>query len=112
MILMAVELAKEFRAVHKPRIEGDQGMGEEKENRPRGNQAKFFVTLAWIAGLAVMLWLFGLVIVLPLFTFLYIKMQGEKWLWAISLSLVMLAVVYVGFGLLLHLQLYEGLLFQ
>ena len=111
-ILLAMELFREFLFVSKAGS-GDNAT-QPTTQLPESKRKDLTPLLipAWIAGFAIMIWLLGLVIALPLFVLAYIKMQGEKWVWAISLSLAMLGVVYIGFGILLGLHLYEGLLFQ
>ena len=47
-----------------------------------------------------------------LFIFSFNKLKGEKVNWALTVSVSFLIIVYVGFGLLLKLPLYEGILFQ
>ena len=73
---------------------------------------KYLIILGWLIGLVLLIWLFGFLIAFPLFIFFYIKLNGEKWIWAFVVSISFLLVVYVGFGILLEIPLYEGLLFQ
>jgi hypothetical protein len=79
---------------------------------PKETVVEFFKVIGWIAGLGVLIWLFGFLIAFPLFIFLYIIIKGEYWLWAFIVAVSFLIVVYVGFGVLLKLSLYEGLIFQ
>jgi len=112
ILLLVGELVKELLATRTVGSVG-AGRGESQQvSEGTGGQVKFIVILAWIAALAVMIWVLGLVLALPLFTCVYIKMQRERWFWAVSLGVTMLVVVYVGFGLLLKVPLYEGLLFR
>ena len=111
-ILLAMELFREFLSVTKTRSGDNAIQATAQLPESKGKELTPLLIPAWIAGFAIMIWLLGLVIALPLFVLAYIKMQGEKWVWAISLSLAMLGVVYIGFGILLGLHLYEGLLFQ
>ena len=111
IFLLIGELAKELIAVRK--LTPDVGLNGETPpvQETEGTTVKFLITLSWIAGLALLIWLFGYVVALPLYTFIYIRMHGQKLRLAISLSIAMLLIVYIGFNYLLKIPLYEGLLF-
>lgn len=111
-ILILVELVRAFITGIKAGSaeSGDQEDAEAMSTNSRQAQ-RFLLTLAWVGGFALLLWLFGFFVGLPLFIFAYVKMHGEKWRWAIILPATMFVIVYVGFGLLLKSPLYEGLLF-
>ena len=112
IFLLIGELAKEFIAARK--FTPDVGLNGETQHVQSTEETlvKFLITVAWIAGLALMIWLFGYVVALPLYTFIYIRMHGQKLRLAISLSIAMLLIVYIGFNYLLKIPLYEGLMFQ
>ena len=112
MFLLIGELTKELIAARKLTPDGGMNGETSHEQATEGAQLKFLITLAWIAGLALMIWLFGYVVALPLYTFVYIRMHGQKFRLAISLSIAMFLIVYIGFNYLLKIPLYEGLLFQ
>lgn len=111
IFLLIGELAKELIAVRK--LTPDVGLNGETPpvQAAEGTPVKFLITLAWIGGLALLIWLCGYVLALPLYTFIYIRMHGKKLRLAISLSIAMLLIVYIGFNYLLKIPLYEGLLF-
>jgi hypothetical protein len=112
MLILIRELAKEI-ILHRRSISAIHAdNATEPEQVPRETVVKFLLVAGWIAGLGVLIWLFGFLIAFPLFILVYIKLKGEKWLWAVIVSLSFWVVVYVGFGLLLKLPLYEGLFFQ
>ena len=75
------------------------------------DKMSLLAAVSWIAGLALMIWILGFIIALPLFTFIYVKLNGEMWRWAAMLSAAMLAIVYICFVVLLRMPLYEGLVF-
>jgi hypothetical protein len=112
VILLIGQLGKTLRTGDSAGSENDISIEAADASTPKRHPLTPLLVPAWIALLALFVWLLGLVIALPLFTFMYIKMQGERWMWAISLSLLMLAVVYIGFGYLLGVVLYEGLIFS
>lgn len=108
--LLIIQIIKECR--NEKKLSNGTKLETKKNSDAKGNYSKFFRTVMWAVGLVLMIWLFGLIAALPLFTLTYIKTHGENWKWAIGLGVSMLGVVYVGFGILLKIQLYEGLIFQ
>ena len=112
IILLLVELIKGSVAKGKKSFDDRRPEGKTDVQGEKEKGLKFLAILAWIAGMALTIWFLGLVIALPLFNFIYIKTHGERWFWAMILSFIMLAIVYVGFGLLLHMPLYKGFLFE
>jgi len=111
-VLVLVELLKAFIAGRQSgAADGNHPANEETPETSNEELFKLISVIAWIGAFALSIKLFGFVIGLPLFLLAYIKMQGERWLWAIILPAAMFVIVYVGFGLLLKRPLYEGLLF-
>ena len=89
----------------------DNSQDEEVAESDKKQGLKFIFVIIWIGVFGLTMWVFGFVVGLPLFMLLYIKMQGERWLWAMIMPASMFVIVYVGFVLLLKRPLYEGLLF-
>lgn len=112
MIILIKELIREILSQRRLISAGNINKMTEQSQVTTESIVKFLLVLGWIAGLGLLIWLFGFLIAFTLFIFAYIKLNGEKLHWAIIVSVSFLIVVYVGFGLLLKLPLYEGLLFQ
>ena len=53
---------------------------------------KELLFFAWLFGFLLVIWLFGLKIALPLYSFLYLKIEGKKPLWV---CLVFSAIAYI-----------------
>ena len=109
MVLVVLEILNEIRADVIPKSDRKEEVNEKEIEK---GQQKILTTVSWIAALALMIWLFGFIIGLPLYTFIYVKLNGEMWRWAIILSISMLAIVHIGFVILLKMPLYEGLIFM
>jgi len=76
------------------------------------NPLKYMAIFGWLSSLVLLIWVFGFLIAFPVYIFTYIKLNGEKWIWAFVVSISFLFVVYFGFGVLLEIPLHGGLLFQ
>ncbi|MFC2059600.1 tripartite tricarboxylate transporter TctB family protein [Chloroflexota bacterium] len=71
---------------------------------------QYLVGAAWIASILPMVYLVGLVMTTFLYTFVYLKFHGERWLLTIAVSLGITAIIYGVFELALEVPLYKGLL--
>ena len=112
IIISVIEIIKDILARRREFSIKDvaQQMNSASEIKPL--QMKFSMVLVWLFGLPLTIWLLGFLIALPLYVLVYIKLNGEKWRWAIASSVVMFVVIYVGFGLMLSMPLDAGFLFQ
>jgi len=111
IILLMGELTKAFFAIRSPRQDGGLKREKQPENGNANSRKIFWGMLAWIGGLAMSIWILGYIVALPLYTFIYLRLHDQKWRWAISLSIAMFIIVYIGFNTLLKIPLYEGLIF-
>jgi len=110
-ILVSAELIKEIRKMYVFTAENRKDEPGPPVAETDRDKMSLVAAVSWIAGLALMIWILGFIIALPLFTFIYVKLNGEMWRWAALLSAAMLAIVYVCFVVLLKMPLYEGLVF-
>jgi len=106
-VLLVGQILREVRAKVK-----EEAVPGEKKIATKGALAKALAPPAWIAGLLLSLYLLGYLVGTPLFTLLYLKLHGEKWLLTVIVVLAIIAVVYGGFTLGLKIPLYKGLLFS
>lgn len=81
-------------------------------HKAESKQMRFSMVLVWSLSLPLTIWLLGFLIALPVFVLAYIRLNGEKWQWAITGSLAMLVVVYFGFGRMLNMPLDAGFLIE
>ena len=71
-----------------------------------------FIAVLWLAGLAALLVLIGVLYAVPLYLFAAIRFRGRRGLLtSVAVAGGMSVVVWLLFTVLLHLQLYPGLLF-
>jgi len=111
IVLLSLELIKEILNARKSAPEGSAHNDVPPAQEANISQLQFIITITWIGGLAVMVWLLGYIVALPLYLLIYLRFHGQKWRWSILLSAVMFLIVYVGFNSLLKVPLYEGLIF-
>lgn len=112
MLVLIKELTGEILSRRRLISAGHKDKAGQPEEVPRETVFRFLQVLGWIAGLGLLIWFFGFLIAFPLFIFVYIKLNGEKWRWAFIVAVSFSIVIYVGFGVLLKLPLYEGIIFQ
>ena len=112
ILILIKELAGEILSRRRLLSPDHTDKAAQTETVPKETVVEFLKILGWIAGLGILIWLFGFLAAFPLFIFVYIKIKGEHWLWAAVVSFGFWIMVYVGFGLLLKLPLYKGLLFE
>ncbi|MFC1814366.1 tripartite tricarboxylate transporter TctB family protein [Thermodesulfobacteriota bacterium] len=110
-VLVLAELLKTFAVSFTSGTAERDSQEDEAFKTNKQKQLRFVLTIAWIGGFALSLFLFGFVIGLPLFVLAYVKMHEAGWRWAIILPIIMFLIVYGGFELVLKRPLYEGLLF-
>ncbi len=72
----------------------------------------YIIVTAWIAGLLIGTYLFGILVTFPLFTLAYIKAKGWRWLLSISIAAGVFVVLYGVFGLAFRVPLYKGIFLQ
>ena len=72
---------------------------------------KYVIVIAWIAGLLVGTYLFGIIITFPLFTLINIRFNGWGWLLSVILAAGIFILLFGGFQLALGVQLYKGIFF-
>ncbi len=105
--MVAIHIINEIRGRIKKHQASEAGQGAEKVPLSR-----YFRAPVWIGCFMIALYLFGHLVGVALFSFLYLKVHGEKWLTTIGFSLGVMALIYGGFEIALQTQLYEGILFR
>ncbi|MFH1003714.1 MAG: tripartite tricarboxylate transporter TctB family protein [Chloroflexota bacterium] len=109
-LLGTVQLFREMRgggAPEKVQVDEDTGLDAAEPSGWGG----YLVHGAWIVGFALAIYLIGFLAVIPLFTLAYMKFQGTRWLTSVITAVVLTAVIYGLFDILLQIRLYEGRLF-
>ena len=70
------------------------------------------IMFVWIISFVVLIYLFGYLVAIPALVFSFLKFRaGASWAFSILSAVLMEAVVYAGFVILLNVSLYKGLVF-
>ena len=89
----------------KPILTGEDEKSEEKK-RMRS-------VVGWFSGCMAGIYFFGYLVTIPLYLFVFLKIkEREGWLLSLSLSAVVLGVVYFVFIYLLRIPLHKGILLK
>jgi len=96
------------RDIRRPR----QRVTEAVQQTGMRESAKYAWRTAWLVAILPMTYVLGFLLTIPLYTFLSMKLNGEKWLLSIVLTAVVGAFFYVVFSLAMEVRFYEGLLFS
>ena len=105
-ILAAVQVARELL---KQREAAAKETAEKSESKIESR--RLFLTLGWVSGFCLAIYLFGFYISIPVFAFAYLKWRKRSWLVAIIFAIALLAFSYVVFSIGLKAPLYKGLIF-
>ena len=69
--------------------------------------------VAWFTGCTFLIYVFGFVIGIPLFLLAFLKLWAkESWVLSVTLSLIVLGVVWFSFVYVLSVPLHEGIVFS
>lgn len=104
-ILGAVQLRKELSTGERK----TEGTGREEPDKI--NSAKFVLTLAWLLGFSLAIYLLGFLVAIPAFVFCYIKLRGRSWIKSVATAAITTGLVYVIFEFALKAELWNGLIF-
>jgi len=86
---------------------------DEKKGKKRSGKAKpFFKIVLWLLFFYVSVFLFGFLITIPLFTILFMRSKGERWLPTFSCAAGLWLTIYLAFVVAARISLYEGLVFR
>jgi hypothetical protein len=103
-ILVLVEIVREFGKIWRK----SSGATEGKTGAAR--LRNFLTGIAWILAILPMIYLLGLLFTIPLYLLICLKLNGEKWLLSIILTLITGASFYLVFVVFLQVPFNEGLL--
>jgi hypothetical protein len=84
------------------------------EKKTVGNPilSRYFRAPVWIGTLMLFIYLLGHMVGASLFSLLYLKFHGEKWVTTILFAMGVMAFIYGCFQVALAIPLYEGRLFR
>ncbi len=106
--LVVIHLIKEIRGRNKHQ----KASAEEEKTAEKIGWNVYLRAPFWITGFMLSIYLLGYLVGASLFSFVYLKVHGVKWLTTIGFSLGVLAVIYGGFEIALKTPLHGGLLFR
>ncbi|WP_206812845.1 tripartite tricarboxylate transporter TctB family protein [Paradesulfitobacterium ferrireducens] len=68
-------------------------------------------SFSWAVGLFLLLYVVGFLVAIPIYLFLFLKVRSqEKLVFSLIFSLVSWGALYLFFGMVLHIPLYEGII--
>lgn len=106
-ILLGIQVIREVSKKARQKV-----LPEEKEMADKGIPHRYLRAPIWIGSLVISIYLLGYLVGTALFSFLYLKLHGAKWLTTISYVLGVIALIYGCFELALKMPLYEGVVFR
>ena len=83
--------------------------GETVKVRAGRQKWQSYMILAWLAGLYLLLYIFGILIGGALFILPFMRFHGVRWWVALVFTVVTPAFIYALFGVVLEVYLYQGL---
>jgi hypothetical protein len=78
----------------------------------KGEWRRFTLTLSWVVGFIVAIYIVGFLISIPIFVVSFVKSRGRGWLFSIATALLTVLVIYGIFEYALKLPIYRGLIFS
>lgn len=118
-VLAAIELMRDLKKgkeEDKGLKEKDKGLieqtAEEAETAVRSQKRLYILTLAWMAGLILAIYIVGFLVSIPLFIGSFLKTHGCGWFKSITLAVVTTAIFYGVFVVMLEVPLFMGVLFE
>ncbi|MBI4331776.1 MAG: tripartite tricarboxylate transporter TctB family protein [Chloroflexi bacterium] len=102
LAMALIQLYKELRSGAKTE---SSGMDIEADEELTGKKAtpKILKFYAWFFGLLISIWLIGFTVAIPIFSFLYAKFHGARWLISIIIAAVSLVILQGLFEQILHI---------
>ena len=85
---------------------------QEKQGKARFKHWRSYLRIAWLLTILPMLYLLGYFVTIPLFTFVSLKLYGERWPLCLILTSLVGAFFYLFFVVVLNVPLDKGLLFS
>ena len=111
IVLAGIGIAKNTAGINsKKTIVIQNGGTNEKESRE--SWRRYFFTFYWLIGLLVAVYFIGFTISVPLFIFCYMKGHRTRWKTAIISAILVGGIIYGVFGLLLGINMLEGIIFD
>jgi hypothetical protein len=88
------------------------GIAAAAETKPRDSALKQWAAILWVAGFVAAMVLIGILNAIPLFVFASLALRGRRSLWlCVLITTGTTLAIIVLFSLVLHIELYPGLLF-
>ena len=90
--------------------EGQKDITEKHEKEGFMGYRSHLHGLLWILAILPMIYFLGLFITIPIYLFMYLRSQGEKWLLCLIITLCVGIFFYFTFIVVLEIPFHEGLL--
>jgi hypothetical protein len=107
VILTAVQL---WRELH---IKKDQHeVPEEKQANSGNNSRRLLISIGWVIGATLGVYLLGYLVGIVLFMFSFLRLNGQRWQTSASITAIVIALAYGIFEFVLGYELYRGLIYE
>ncbi|MBI2853943.1 MAG: tripartite tricarboxylate transporter TctB family protein [Chloroflexi bacterium] len=110
-ILTGVALWKEIAANGVQSTATKTVRDNESAERETKDSRAYLVGGGWIMAFALGIWLVGFLVAIPLFILTYMKRHGTMWLISVAFAVLIPLIIYSVFQRVLHISLYQGLIF-
>jgi hypothetical protein len=86
---------------------------EQKKEKKQGEKTKpFFAMVAWLMFFYILVFFFGFLITIPVFTVLFMRSRGERWLLSLGCAAAFWLSIWLSFSVGARMALYEGYVFR
>lgn len=104
IISFGLVLYRARRGIEEPGESGETGFSDVNFVKKSG------VILGWLLGFALAIWILGFFLAALFFVFFYMRIQGKMtWVTCFSYSSGYMIIVYVLFDVILHVEMYTGM---
>ncbi len=87
-------------------------IGVNEKQDPLERKKRFWLMMGWMVGFSLAVYLFGHLVAIPIFTLLFMRLNGEKWVVSIGCAVGLTLIVYFAFVVATKTTLYGGVLFN
>ena len=105
-ILLCMQIVSDIKTKNETGTAGKEAV------QSKGLGRRYIRVFAWIGGLLVIPYYFGILITFPLFTLAYIKLNGWRWSMAILMAAGVFMLLYGVFASILQVYLYPGIFLE
>ncbi len=109
LLLSLIQLGKELDIRKQKPVGANKVSGEAA--KVEGERPRYAIVVGWLFGFILAIYFLGFLIAMPLFIISYMKYNRARWSASIIVAILTAAPIYILFELILHVDLYPGILF-